>query len=80
MRKWEKALTDLLGDTAIENDEIELARLRKLPPIKQLEVGFVLRAAMPEDGASKREEVSELAKVRSVDDALRFLYPDDSKE
>ena len=35
MRKWEKALTDLLGDTAIENDEIELARLRKLPPIKR---------------------------------------------
>jgi hypothetical protein len=71
----EKALVDLLRGTAIENDEAELARLRELTLHKQIEVGFVLRAAMLEDKASKADGVSELAKVRSVDEALRFIYP-----
>ncbi len=75
MSELEKALVDLLRGTAIEHDEAELARLRKLPLHKQIEVGFVLRAAMLEDKASKADGTSELAKVRSVDEALRFLYP-----
>ncbi len=75
MSVLEKDLVDLLRGTAIENNEAELAHLRKLTLHEQIEVGFVLRAAMLEDKASKAEGGSELAKVRSVDEALRFLYP-----
>lgn len=67
--EMEKALVDVLRGTVVENDEDELARLRKLALHKQIEVGFVLRAAMFEDKASKLKE------VRCVDDALRYLHP-----
>ena len=76
LSEWEKAaVLELLRGTAIENDEAELAQLKKLPLEEQIEVGFVLRAATFEYRNSKQGEISKLARVRSVDDALRFLYP-----
>jgi hypothetical protein len=73
VRGFEKVVVSLLSGVTIENDEAELARLRELTPHKQIEVGFVLRAAVFEGKASKPSEISELAGVRSVDDALCFL-------
>jgi hypothetical protein len=75
LEKFKKALMDLLRGTAIENDAVELARLSDLAPHKQLEVGFVLRAAMFEAKATTPGGTTELAEVRSVDAALHFLYP-----
>jgi hypothetical protein len=46
MEGFEGAVEDLLRGTAIENDEDELARLRRLPLEKQLEVGLILHEAM----------------------------------
>jgi hypothetical protein len=46
MREHEKHLMELIRGTAIENNEAELTRLRKLPPREQLEVGMVMYAAM----------------------------------
>jgi hypothetical protein len=74
LKEYRQAVMELLRGTAIENDEAELACLRKLGLHKQMEVGFVLRAAMLQ-AVTTPGNTTELAKVRSVDDALRFLYP-----
>jgi len=43
---------DLISGTAVEKDEVELARLKKLPPREQLEIGFILREAMLQEDIS----------------------------
>jgi hypothetical protein len=53
----------LLRGTAVENDEEEVARPRKLTPQKYMEIGFVLRVAILQEKASKLSRISELAKV-----------------
>jgi hypothetical protein len=73
MRKHEKHLMELIRGTAIENNEAELARLRKLPQKEQLEVGMVMYAAMNQEKLPSRLRDEKLAKVRSVVDAQRFL-------
>ena len=75
LKEYRKAVMELLRGTAIVNDEAELARLRKLGLDQQMEVGFVLRAAMLQAKATKAGGTTELAEVRSVDDALHYLYP-----
>ncbi len=75
MRGLEKAVASLVRDTAIESDAAELARLRKLTPHQQMDVGFVLRAATLEGKTSKPRRIKELEEVRSVEDALHFLRP-----
>ena len=74
MSGFDKSVADLISGTAIEGDESELARLRKLPFEEQLEVGIVLHEAMlqkkhSDTGGSN----ARLAGVRSVADARRFL-------
>jgi hypothetical protein len=73
MREHEKHLMELIRGTAIENNEAELTRLRKLPPREQLEVGMVMYEAMHQEKASSRLRNEKLAEVRSVVAAQRFL-------
>ena len=73
MRDFAKPVADLIRSTAIESDEVELARLRKLPLREQLEVGIVLYEAMVQQKRSEEAGNERLAGVRSVEDARRFL-------
>jgi hypothetical protein len=73
MRGFEKPVADLIHDTAIEEDEVELARLRKLSLKEQLEVGFVLHEAMLQEKRPNGVRNERLAGVRSVAEAQRFL-------
>ncbi len=67
-----RIVTDLIRGTPMENDERELTRLRELPPKEQVEVGIVLRTAMMQEESPKAQN-ERLARVRSVEDARRFL-------
>ncbi len=74
MRDIERAITVLIRDTAVENDEAELARLRNLPPEEQLEVGMVLHEAMRQATVPNSSYVNErLLRVRSVAAAQEYL-------
>jgi hypothetical protein len=75
MRDIERAITVLIRDTAVENDEAELARLRNLPPAEQLEVGMVLHEAMRQATTVPNSSyVNErLLRVRSVAAAQQYL-------
>jgi hypothetical protein len=75
VRGFARPVADLIRGTAIEGDEVELARLRKLPLEEQLEVGIVLHEAMLQEKRSDNGggENARLARVRSVADARRFL-------
>jgi hypothetical protein len=75
MRDIERAITVLIRDTAVENDEAELARLRNLLPEEQLEVGMVLHEAMRQATVPKSSYVNErLLRVRSVAAAQEYLF------
>ena len=73
MRDFEKPVADLIRSTAIEDNEVELARLRKLSLEEQLEVGFVLHEAMLQEKRPNGVRNGRLAGVRSVVDARHFL-------
>jgi hypothetical protein len=73
VRGFDKPVADLIRSTAIEGDEVELARLRQLPLKEQLEVGIVLHEAMLQEKRSEEVGNERLAGVRSVADARRFL-------
>ena len=73
-KELEKAIIALLSGTTIEEDEHELAQLRKLPVKEQLEVGLVLREAMRQEKDGLHNE--HLAGVKSVAAAQRFLDTD----
>ncbi len=66
-------VADLIRGTSMENDERELTRLRELPPKEQVEVSIVLRTAMMQGEESPKVQNERLARVRSVEDARRFL-------
>ena len=77
MEGLEEVIADLLSGTAIENDEAELDRFRRLAPKEQLEVGIVLRtAALLERKLADGSRAELLAGVRRVADAQRFLSQD----
>jgi hypothetical protein len=79
MRDIERAITVLIRDTAVENDEAELARLRNLPPEEQLEVGMVLHEAMRQATVPNSSYVNErLLRVRSVAAAQQYLLAPES--
>lgn len=80
MEKFVEVFADLISGTSVEKDEVELARLRKLPPKEQLEIGFVLREAMLQEKTSPDLRQARLAGVRNVEDARRFLDCDESGE
>jgi hypothetical protein len=73
MRGFEKHIADLIRGTVIEDNEVELARLRKLSLEEQLEVSFVLHEAMLQEKRPNGVRNRRLAGVRSVADARRFL-------
>ena len=73
MRGFEKPVADLIRGTVIEDDEVEVALLRKLPLEEQLEVGFVLHEAMLQEKRPNGVRNERLVGVRSVADARRFL-------
>ena len=74
MPELTKEIADLIRGTAIENDEHELAQLRRLPLEEQLEVGIVLRTAMLQEKDHAESRDGRLEKVRSVADAQRILW------
>jgi hypothetical protein len=73
VRGFAKPVADLIRSTAIEGDEVELARLRKLTLNEQLEVGIVLYEAMLQQKRSEEVGNKRLAGVKSVEAARRFL-------
>jgi hypothetical protein len=74
VRDLPKPVADLIRGTAIASDEVELARLSKLPLEEQLEVGIVLYEAMfQEKRSSNGGGNPTLAGVRSVAAARIFL-------
>ncbi len=74
MRESEKKIVaDLIRGTAVENNELELAKLRKLPLKEQIEVGIVLRTAMLQGKAHPEPLNGELGKVSYVAEARRLL-------
>ena len=74
MEDFTQVITHLLSGTAVEKNALELARLRKLPPNEQLEVGIVLREAMLQEEIPPERRQERLVKIRNVEDARRFLY------
>jgi hypothetical protein len=73
MKDIERAITVLIRDTAVENDEAELAQLRNLPPAEQLEVGMVLHEAMRQATVPNGYVNERLLRVRSVAAAQEYL-------
>ena len=73
MEEDAEVLAHLISGTAVEKDEVELARLRKLAPKEQLEVGIVLREARLQEKLSPELRQERLAGVRNVQDARSFL-------
>jgi hypothetical protein len=73
MRDIERAVTVLIRDTAVENDEAELARLRNLPPAEQLGVAMVLHEAMRQAAVPNGYANEGLLRVRSVAAAQQYL-------
>jgi hypothetical protein len=73
MKELAKSVTDLIRGTAIENNELELAKLRELPLEEQIEVGIVLRTAMLRGKEHPELGNGELGEVRSVAEAQRLL-------
>lgn len=73
MRDIERAVTVLIRDTAVENDEAELARLRNLPPAEQLGVAMVLHEAMRQATVPNGYANEGLLRVRSVAAAQQYL-------
>ena len=71
---YPQLLAHLLTGTAVENNKLELAQLRKLPPKEQLEVSLVLREAMRQGEFPPEFRRERLARVRTVEEARRFLY------
>ncbi len=74
MREPEKKIVaDLIRGTAVENNELELAELRKLPLVEQIEVGIVLRTAMLQRKDHPESPNGELGEVSCVAEARRLL-------
>ena len=73
MSDIERAVTVLIRDTAVENDEAELARLRNLPPAEQLGVAMVLHEAMRQAAVPNGHANEGLLRVRSVAAAQQYL-------
>lgn len=73
MEGFEGVVADLLRGTAIENNEDELVRLRKLPSVEQLEVSLVLHEAMLQKKHPNRFWNDRLVGIRSVAEARSFL-------
>lgn len=74
MEGFTEVIENLLRGTAVEKNELELARLRKLSPKEQLEVGIVFREAMLQEKISSELRKERLARVRNVEEARSFLY------
>jgi hypothetical protein len=73
MEGFAEVVRDLISGTAVEKNELELARLRALPPDEQLEVGIVLREAMLRRKFSPDRRQNRLVSVKNVEDARNFL-------
>lgn len=73
MEELAKSVTDLIRGTPIENNELELARLRELTLEEQIEVGIVLRSAMLRGKDHPEPRNGELGEVSSVAEAQRLL-------
>jgi hypothetical protein len=69
----ESSVEELLSGTAVQDDELELARLRKLPLDEQLEIGIVLREARRQEKLPPELRQERLARVSNVKDARSFL-------
>lgn len=73
MEEFAEVLAHLISGTAVENNAVAMAQLRKLPPKEQLEVGIVLREAMLQEKISPDLRQAGLIGVRNVEDARSFL-------
>jgi hypothetical protein len=78
MEELAKSVTELIRGTAVENNELEMVKLRELPLEEQIEVGIVLRTAMLRGKDHPESRNGELGEVRSVAEAQRLL--DQAKE
>lgn len=79
MRDFEEAVAALVRDTAVENDETEQARLKRLPLEEQLEIAFVLHEAMRQASLPNGARNEKLSGVRSIADARRVLDSGESR-
>lgn len=81
MEELAKSVTELIRGTAIENNELELAKLKRLPLEEQVEVGIVLRSAMlrgrehPEPGNGELGVVSSVAEAQHLLDKAGEAHP-----
>ncbi len=73
MEELAKSVTAPNRGTALENNELELAKLRELPIEEQIEVGIVLRTAKLRGKDHPEPQNGELGEVRSVAEAQRLL-------
>ncbi|HVF01472.1 MAG TPA: hypothetical protein VNA27_09090 [Rubrobacteraceae bacterium] len=73
MRFFEEAVAALVRDTAVENDETEQARLKRLSLEEQLEIAFVLHEAMKQARLPNGAQSERLSGMRSIADAQRVL-------
>ena len=73
MKELAKCVTELIRGTAIERNQLELAKLRELPLEEQIDVGIVLRTAMLRGKDHPEPGNGELGEVRSVAEAQRLL-------
>ena len=73
MRELAQTVADLISGTAVENNELELAKLKELPLEEQIEVGIVLRTAMLRGQDHPEPRNGEFEEVRSVAEARRLL-------
>jgi hypothetical protein len=73
MKELAKSVAELIRGTALENNELELAKLKRLPLEEQVEVGIVLRTAMLRGREHPEPHNGELGEVQSVAEAQRLL-------
>jgi hypothetical protein len=76
--EFAEVLADLIRGTAVEEDALEVAKLRKLSPDEQLEVSIVLWEAMQQKNCSPELRQESLARVRTIEQALGYLNSSES--
>ena len=80
MEGFAEIVSDLISGTAVEKNDLELSRLRALPPDEQLEVGVVLHEAIQQESLSPGLRQERLMRVRTIEQALVYLSSSESDE
>jgi hypothetical protein len=80
MDGFAEVVSDLISGTAVEKNELELAKLRALPPDKQLEVGIILHESNQQESLPPGLRQERLMRVMTIEQALVYLISSEANE